>query len=239
METKSIQFELDIEPQPTDTTCGPSCLETIYKYLGLNETRETLIQRIRTNEDGGTLGVHLGTDALKQNFDVTIYTHNLKVFDPTWFQLKQEEIAKKLRLQSQSHKDIKTLAASKSYAGFIEKGGKIFFKDLTSRFLFDLLKINGPVICGLSSTYLYHCSRERDEDLIYDDINGVPQGHFVILSGINLDKNQVYLADPFQNNPAYKEKKYWVNLQHFINSVLIGVITYDANFILIQKKVKK
>ena len=228
-----------MKPQPTETTCGPTCLETIYKHLGFYEKEEDLFDRIDTNEDGGTLGVHLGTDALKQGFDVTIYTHNLNVFDPTWFQLKQKEIVQKLRTQSKSSKDSKTLFASSSYADFIEMGGKIYFKDLNSSFLYDLLHSHGPVICGLSSTYLYHCARERDSDLKYDDIEGVPQGHFVILSGIKKDLSQVFLADPFENNPAYKEQKYWVNLQHFINSVLIGVITYDANFILIQKKVKK
>ena len=235
MNKANIEYDIHVDPQPTVTSCGPTCLEALYSYYGVDNIRGKLIDQIQYTEDGGTLGVILGTDALERNFQVTIHTHNLMVFDPTWFDIKQEQLALKLRLQSQTSKSAKTRQASNYYAQFIEKSGQILFRSLNAEFLYQLLKDNGPVICGLSSTYLYQCQRETNDTMIYDDINGYAQGHFVVLCGITGDRSHVFVTDPFDSNPTFGGQKYWVDIQHFINSVLVGVITYDANFILIKK----
>jgi hypothetical protein len=235
MNKENIEYDITVAPQPTDTTCGPTCLEALYSYYGVTDFKGPLIDQIDYDEDGGTLGVNLGIDALKRNFSVDIYTHNLKVFDPTWFNLAQKDLELKLRKQQQASKDKKTVTASGYYADFIKNNGQILFRNLNIDFLYQLLKNNGPIICGLSSTYLYQCERETNDNLIYDDINGMPQGHFVVICGITGDKSHVFIADPFDNNPTFGGQKYWVDIQHFINSVLIGVITYDANFIVIKK----
>ena len=33
--TEQLRLPVDIEPQPDDTTCGPTCLHAVYRYLGL------------------------------------------------------------------------------------------------------------------------------------------------------------------------------------------------------------
>ncbi|MEZ4873090.1 MAG: hypothetical protein R2827_12795 [Bdellovibrionales bacterium] len=70
---------------------------------------------------------------------------------------------------------------------------------------------------------------------IYDDIKANPRGHFVIL-GISGDLQKVTLADPMEGNPLTNCTEYEVDTQHFINALLIGVITYDANMTTIKKE---
>lgn len=237
---KDLRFDIKLNPQPTDTTCGPTCLHGIYRYLGDQEGHQDLIEDIHYTEGGGTLGVHLGIDALQKGFEVEIFTHNLNVFDPSWFKLSQNDLIDKLLAQSAAKSgvksDAKTVEASQFYAEFLKSGGKIKFSELNPMFLYKVLEENGPVICGLSATYLYMSKREIDETCEYDDINGYPQGHFVVISGMLKDLSKIEVTDPLEQNPLSAGQKYLVDTRHFINSILIGVITYDANILTITKK---
>jgi hypothetical protein len=231
-----LQYIVDLNAQPTETTCGPTCLHGLYQYHGSNAGHHTLIDEVKSTIGGGTLGVHLGLDAIKRGFDVTIYTHNLNVFDPSWFDIEKPNLIAKLLAQAKAKPDTKAAEASQHYADLLRSGGKVLFEELTPQFLFQVLLRHGPLICGLSATYLYMSKREINETCTEDDVKGYPQGHFVLLSGMSEDLKQVEVTDPLEQNPIHYERRYRIPTQHFINSVLIGVITYDANFLAIKKK---
>ncbi|MCB0413769.1 MAG: hypothetical protein KDD50_05520, partial [Bdellovibrionales bacterium] len=173
----SISYSIQMETQPTEVTCGPTCLSGMYRFLGTPVSIDEIIQQVTFVKGGGTLGVHLGLDALNRKFDVQICTHNLQVFDPSWFSLEQSDIAQRLDAQTMTNKAVKTIEASFAYKDFIDEGGLIFWSELNTEFIYESLKIKGPFIAGLSATYLYWSKREFGEDCIYDDINGDPQGH--------------------------------------------------------------
>ena len=82
METR---LEFDILPQPDNMSCGPTCLHALYRYYGDELPLEAVIEQVESLEGGGTLAVLLACHALRRGYDATIYTYNLKVFDPTWF----------------------------------------------------------------------------------------------------------------------------------------------------------
>lgn len=52
--------------QPDDTTCGPTSLHAVYNYFGSSLSLHQLISEVRSLEEGGTLAVMLGIDALKR-----------------------------------------------------------------------------------------------------------------------------------------------------------------------------
>ena len=54
----------EIQPQPDDTTCGPTCLHAVYKHFGDDISLEQLLDEVPRSESGGTLGVHLANHAL-------------------------------------------------------------------------------------------------------------------------------------------------------------------------------
>ncbi len=78
-------LDLKILPQPTETTCGPTCLHALYRYFGERISLDRIIKEIPYLEEGGTLAVTLGNHALSRGYKATIYTYNLHIFDPTWF----------------------------------------------------------------------------------------------------------------------------------------------------------
>ena len=88
-----------ISAQPTETTCGPACLHSVYSYYKDDIALEQVIQEVKALEQGGTLAVFLGCHALKRGYSAIIYTCNLNVFDPTWFDGRSVEIHKKLEEQ--------------------------------------------------------------------------------------------------------------------------------------------
>lgn len=226
---------LKILAQPTEITCGPTCLDAVYRYYGEESDLGSIVEEIPMLEGGGTLAVVLGCHALKKGYKTTIYTYNLNVFDPTWFHptpLSKEELSDKLRLQATFKNKAKLYIATEAYLEYLALGGKITFKDLDRNLLRYYLKQGIPILTGLSSTFLYRHPRETHIDK--DDVRGDPEGHFVVLSGYNLITREVTVSDPFSSNPYSHTLSYKVKVDRVICSILLGVLTYDANFLIIH-----
>ena len=113
-------------------------------------------------------------------------------------------------------------------------GGTIKFVDLTRRLILDLLSAGIPVIVGLSATYLYKKAREVGITNQCNDIEGEPSGHFVVLTGMNAE-GLVTISDPYHPNPISQDRTFAIDIEHLICSILLGVITCDANILVINK----
>lgn len=225
--------------QPDDITCGPTCLHSIYEYYAEGLSLEQVIREVRMLRGGGTLGALLGRHALERGYDVAIYSYNLKVFDPTWYELSSKQLIKKLDKQMAAKKRAKFRVASKAYIDFLKHGGTIRFQDLTSALIRDYLQRGVPLLAGLSATYLYKSMRETGKYPEPDDIEGEPQGHFVVLTSYDPLDNTVTIADPYHHEgPEAKPhgRTYRIDMEHLICAILLGVMTYDGNLIVITKK---
>ncbi|WP_340153953.1 C39 family peptidase [uncultured Marivirga sp.] len=232
---KNNILRLDISRQPTDSTCGPTSLHAVYNYFNEDLSLEEVIQSIEYLASGGTLAVMLGIDALKRGFQAEIITFNLKIFDPSWFQNENIDLVNKLKEQLKHKKTPKFKQASKAYIQFLESGGKISYKTLSKDLIQSYLSKEIPILTGLSATYLYNEKREfGEEPVLYDDIKGQPSGHFVVLNGLNYENGSVKVADPLHANP-FETQNYSVDIDHLICAILLGIITYDANLLIINK----
>jgi hypothetical protein len=133
--------------------------------------------------------------------------------------------------------DAKLQNASKAYIEFLKLGGEIKYADLTLSLLKNYFKKGIPVLTGLSATYLYNCARERvneRNESIYDDIKGYPLGHFVVLCGLSMDEKHIIVADPYQENPFFQNNYYEVKISRLLNAIMLGIVTYDANLLVIE-----
>lgn len=228
------KLNIDIEEQPDDVTCGPTCLHAIYTYWKIEDKLEDLVAEVEQFETGGTLAVMLGIHALKKGLNCTIYSWNLKMFDPVWEHLTSPELMAKLEKQKRYDRALKFTKASQAYLEFLRLGGKIRLNDLTQELIHYYLQKHTPIIAGLSSTYLYKSKREfttSNNKIIYDDVRGEPAGHFVVIKGI-VD-NHFIIGDPYGKNPFSAKREYRVPIQRCINAIMLGVITYDANVLVI------
>ncbi len=237
----------DIQAQPDDTTCGPTCLQALYSYYDDEVPLQQVIAEVPALSAGGTLAVLLGDHALRRGYKATIYTYNLEVFDPSWFDEsgspntkpakdKRQRLIERLAEQRKHKSWMKLQTASLAYEQFLLLGGDIRMQVLNSRLIRSFLKNSTPILTGLSSTYLYFTKREIPENCKPDDVKGCPCGHFVVLCGYDKKARTVSVADPYLPNPLGEKHHYNVNLDRLIAAILLGVLTYDANLLIIEPR---
>lgn len=234
---KELALHFDISSQPDETTCGPTCLHALYQYYGKNISLKGVITGVKKLKTGGTLAVMLANHALQQGYSATIYTYNLQVFDPTWFAHPTEKIIEFLQAQMKfKGKKRKLQVASAAYIKFLSAGGRIRYAELDQQLIKDHLTRGVPILTGLSATYLYGTPREIPQFDIYDSIKGEPSGHFVVITGYDEETSSVMVSDPMEPNPLGKGQVYSVDFVRLINSIMLGIVTYDANLLIIEPK---
>jgi len=234
---KELVLSFDIQAQPDEVTCGPTCLHALYQYYGDTIPLAQVIREVKHLKDGGTLAVMLGNHALKRGYKAYIYTYNLHVFDPSWFKFSSKKMIEHLKQQMAfKHKRRKLQIASKAYIKFLESGGEMRYSELDEKLIRSYLKRSVPILTGLSATYLYSTPREVPQFNIYDSIKGEPAGHFVVISGFDEEKNSISLADPMTPNPLGQGQFYTVPINRLINSIMLGIVTYDSNLLVIEPK---
>lgn len=236
----------EILRQPDDETCGPTCLHAVYRYWGQATTLDEVRSTVRSlNRDGvgrGTLAVNLGVDALKRGFAATLYTFNLRIFDPTWFRADgssdRDLLVEKIEAQAafRGEGEPKLTAAKNAYVEFLRLGGAIRFEDLTSRLVSGHIREGQPLLVGLSATYLYRAPREYGPNDDPDDVRGEPQGHFVVLHGYDPKRRVVHVADPLEDNHGFASRNYTVSMARLVPAIMLGVLTYDANLLAIEPR---
>ena len=236
MSVDILHLPVTIEPQPDGITCGPTCLHALYRFHGLELDLTTVVGAVTALEEGGTLEVHLACDALRRGFHATIYTYNLNLFDPTWFADPHADIAARLRMRAARKRNAKFKFAVDGYCEFLALGGRLRFTDLTRAELRGMLRRGSPVIAGLNVTYLYRHARVSGPHDDPDDVHGEPCGHFVVLAGYNRDDRTIAVADPYVPNPVAAGQQYWVHIDRVIGAILLGVMTYDASLLILERE---
>lgn len=234
-----ISLDLSILRQPDNTTCGPTSLHAVYKYYGDGIELGQVITQTNKLVGGGTLAVMLGCHALEHGYQAKLYTFNLNVFDPTWFAHDAaKDLPDRLKRQAQAKADSdpKLGAATEAYLRFLELGGQIRFEDLSTRLLSAQLRRNRPILVGLSSTYLYRSAREFGPNDDPDDINGLPMGHFVVICGYDPVRRVARVADPLHDDTGVRGQIYEVPMARLVAAIMLGVLTYDANLLIIWPK---
>lgn len=228
-------LKVSIAAQPDDQTCGPTCLQAIYDFYGDPISLEQVIEETSMLRGGGTLDVYLANHALRRGYDATILTYNLQLFDPTWFGHDRATLAEKLTQQAAVKADPRLQFATRGYLEFLELGGDVRFEILTPSLIRRYLRHQTPILTGLNATYLYGTMREEPESQKDDDIAGHVVGHFVVLSGFHRQTREVLVSDPYRSNPYDTSGVYRVDMRRLIGAVLLGIITYDANLLVITK----
>jgi len=137
------------------------------------------------------------------------------------------EVKDKVRLQ----------ISSRAYLEFLRLGGDVRMEDMTGNLLRRYLKRSIPILTGLSATYLYNERREFGDRSAPDDVRGLPQGHFVVLCGYDAVERTVLVADPLESNPLSPgANRYDVDLDRLMCAIMLGIVTYDANLLIIRPK---
>lgn len=223
--------------QPDGTTCGPTCLHGIYQYYNDPIALDEVTSQAGNVPWGGTLAVLLGCHALARGYSATAYSYNLGVFDPTWFHDTGEarpSLPDKLRARARLRRGPRHVAEIHGYREFLALGGRIRFDDLSEDLIAGHLVAGRPILAGVSATYLYRTPRERGKASVDDDVRGDPSGHFVVLTGYRARGRMVTVADPLDPNPPFHARVFDVGMDRLLGAIMLGVLTYDANLLVIE-----
>lgn len=233
-------MKIKMYSQPDNTSCGPTCLHAVYRHWEDSISLEKVIREVQQFEKGGgTLAVILAKHALQRGYRARLYSYNLNIFDPSWFSLNRDELITKLKKQLKFKRAGKKFeVASKAYIQFLKMKGEILFSEKTTEVIKRELRKGHPILAGLSSTWLYQSKREHSVTNKSDDLKGRPTGHFIIICGYNSKKNCVKIADPYIPNPIGPSHFYEVPLERFMASLFLGVLTYDANLLVLERRRK-
>mgnify|MGYP001065722846 CR=1 FL=1 len=232
--SRPTAMDVPMAAQPDDFTCGPTSLQAVYAYFGEQLELAEIVESIPFLEEGGTLAVHLGVDALRRGYGARLHSYNLQVFDPSWQGYTMPELDDALAARARAKTDPKLLESIEAYRAFLQAGGVVDLTDISPALLRGYFGRGLPVLAGLSATYLYASERERvDGDrMVLDDVAGEPQGHFVVLCGF--EDQHVIVADPFKENPS-GDHHYPVEATRLIHAILLGVLTYDGNLLVLDR----
>lgn len=227
-------IDVPMGAQPDDFTCGPTSLQAVYAYFDDTLPLSEILESIPFLEEGGTLAVHLGVDALQRGYRARVHSYNLQVFDPSWKGYGMAELDAALEARARAKSDPKLVESVAAYRAFIQAGGTVDLTDISPALLRGYFDRGLPVLAGLSATYLYDGPRERvaGDRMLFDDVAGEPQGHFVVLCGF--EGSRVIVADPFKENPSGGHH-YPVDVDRLIHAILLGVLTYDGNLLVLDR----
>jgi hypothetical protein len=228
VERERVELDVPRFVQPDDVTCGPTCLMQAFRFYDDETPYDDIVAATPRNADGGTFAVWLGLSAIRLGYRATLYPFDLRVFDPSWFDLPQKALRDKLAARSNTLDPPKQRAALGAYMDFIDEGGRVEFAELSPGLLSDILDRGHPIVCGLSATWLYRQIRERPSANVYDDVNGDPAGHFVVVCGYSGGGRRFMVRDPSSHTPFSRSGRYVVPAQRLINAILLGDVTFDA-----------
>jgi hypothetical protein len=239
MALADVHLDVPRYEQPDDVSCGPTCLRQVFDFYGDHVDADELGRAIPRNPDGGTLAVLLAIGALARGYDASIYSYNLRIFDPSWFDLDPGDLVAKLAARRSVVTEVKLIRAIDAYIEFLERGGTVDFPELGPALMVSILERGHPILVGLSATYLYRARRERPEDNTYDDIAGEPAGHFVVVNGYTRAGKRFSVCDPARDIPIEGRGNYTVPARRLLNAILLGDVTYDAVLVEISPRARE
>ncbi|HEX8011111.1 MAG TPA: hypothetical protein VF814_09275 [Casimicrobiaceae bacterium] len=62
----------------------------------------------------------------------------------------------------------------------------------------------------------------------------MPSGHFVVVAGYDREARTVLIPDPYGPHPYGASRDYWIKIDRVVGAMLLGVVTHDANLLVIQ-----
>jgi hypothetical protein len=55
----------------------------------------------------------------------------------------------------------------------------------------------------------------------------------VVIAGYNAPQRRVLVADPYQPHPYGSTNEYWISIDRAVGAVLLGIVTHDANLLIV------
>jgi hypothetical protein len=210
----------------------------VLSWYGDAVTVEALRARTRRLADGGTTAVHLARVALELGYRARLYPLGVRVFDPTWWELEDADIALRLHARAEGLPPGADRDETLAWRDHLRAGGYVAFHEPGPGVLVRALALGRPLICGLNATWLYREARSIPDTNETDDVHGHPIGHFVTVVGYTGHGKHFHVVDPSEDAPFdaggarapedATRGRYPLPADRLIHAILLGDGTHDA-----------
>lgn len=204
----------------------------IYSYFGIKVPLEKLLDDLKIDKYTGTFTAQLGLHAKNSGLQTLILCSNPYYVSPAWSKLDNQTIYKKiggwLAFELQGKNKIrknKFKKGTRFILAYIKNGGKIKIIDLTTRLIDGYLDQGYLMTGAIEESWLWE-KRKIPKTAEFDDIKGIPQGHFVVLYGH--DAENYFVSDPYPTGLEGKNGLYKVKKDKFLVSCLFWEATLLA-----------
>lgn len=75
----------------------------------------------------------------------------------------------------------------------------------------------------------------ENDQVVYDEWMGAATGHFIIIQGYDTADETLYIADPYAPHPLSNDHYYKTSFSHWLHAHLLGIVSYDAELLVISK----
>jgi len=193
----AVSHNITATAQPTDLSCGHTCLSMLMSSLGVSMMPQEIMHDIPllTNDDGeewGTFGIDLAHWCMKRGYSATTYTFDSQLIHLPWEHLSPAEIIDALHALKDTYvfaglgKNL-TRSFIESYIRYLSDGGTLIIRPfITVSLLHELLE-RGPF--AALATY----------NVLYGTGGGKANTHFVVVYGRDEEGNFL-IADPWKDN---------------------------------------
>ncbi len=201
--------------QPTNTSCGQTCLSMLLSHFGTEQTPQEILtaKDVYRTDDGhewGTMAADLAAHCIPLGFTADVHTFDCRIIDHSWSELSRDALIARLEsVKTSGH--VPTLGKNisgifiRSYIDFLKSGGSLHIAPyVTSRMLYALLE-KGPLQVTVCMGAFYGFGKQRlneNSQPVPDDLHGGIGTHFVVVYGNDADGNFL-IADPSKKPGLY------------------------------------
>lgn len=188
---------ITVSAQPTDLSCGQTCLSMLMSCAGVTISPQEVMNDIPlllndSGEEWGTFGVDLAHWCMKKGYSATTYTFDSQLIHLPWEHLSPAEIINALHTLKDTYvfdglgKNL-TRSFIESYIRYLSNGGILIIRPfITVSLLHELLE-RGPFAALVTYNVLYGTG------------GGKANTHFVVVYGCTEEGNFL-IADPWKDN---------------------------------------
>lgn len=223
----------NIKQKVTSNTCGPSCLEAIYRHYGKDRGLEGILEDLHITKEESTYGPQLARHLNNNGFKTCICSSDPNVVSPEWRNASVDSIIEDLKGWIIYHFDKKVdkiwIKKALFLLFYLQEGGNLQVNDVTRSFLDKSLQEGNIILACVAESWIWK-KRKISKVAKYDNIKGKVHGHFVVV--YEQEDEKYLISDPYPTNIQDKEGLYKVDKDTLITSIL----TWSSEILIIKDK---
>lgn len=223
--------KIHVFQESDSNTCGPCCMAMVYAMKGKKITLKDILKDFHHPEKGeptyvGQLASHLHKNGIKTKVIVS----TSQVVSPAWKHVPKEELINQLKMWLSLHSKHMWFMNNLYILWYLQEGGELEQQSYTAQTIKNMLDRESLVILGIDEDWVWeHRFKLVGEKRIVNDIEGLLEGHFVLVTGY--EGNKFHVLDPFPTNLENKHGSYDIDVDQLTNASL----TWDPQIIEILK----